>query len=104
MDLLGGLKNLALDRWYKALVVIGSVLCLASLVTELKVVTNTQGLLLGGGLVFIGFGEWNNQGTQIFIENGFVFKDGCWKPTIIGILFDGIGIYLLYRFILSLCN
>jgi len=58
------LGNLAIDYWYKALLVIGTCVLIASLSTEMKGVENCVVQLISLGGIFIGLGEWVNHPLQ----------------------------------------
>lgn len=106
------LKNLALDVWYKVFIVVGAVLFIVSLIVDLKGITNNQAQLLAGGLFFLGIGEWiNHSKTQDILPpnvytggRALLITTSKWKPKIIGVLFDIIGIFLLYSAINSILN
>jgi hypothetical protein len=52
------LKSLALDQWYKLLVLVGGISTLGSLFIEVKVLSNTLITPIAFGLFLIGLGEW----------------------------------------------
>ncbi len=109
MNLPDFLKNFKIDIWYKFLIAFGGVLFLISLVIELKGITNSQGLLLGGALLSIGLGWWMNQGKKIEIHAPNAYFGGralqteedYWRPTLTGWLFLLLGAGLLILFIVS---
>jgi len=98
------LDKLALDQWWKAVLVAGILISVAAISVKEK-----DGTLVGVGLFFIGAGEWINhpKHTQITPMDGGFFTGEIypWKPSILGILFDVIGILLfgvgIYRFVFS---
>lgn len=103
------LKDLKLDDYYKVLIVIGAVVFFGSLVIELKGINNQQGLLLGGALISIGLGEWRNHRTEYKYKPPNAYSGGTmyfevkyWFPSLIGIILDGLGGYLIYLFVKSL--
>jgi hypothetical protein len=96
------LKNLVLDTWYKALVYVGGLILLLSLFIEVKGIANQQLQLLSTGIFFFGLGEWKNHKKESFIKPPNVYTGPTalisytvWKPDLLGILFDLIGITLI---------
>jgi len=106
------LKNLVLDNWYKVFIVVGVVLFITSLKFDLKVITNRQGELLAGGLFFLGIGEWINDTTEQHIIPPNAYNGGqallvtfsVWKPSLIGLIFDILGLVLLFSALNSIFN
>lgn len=74
--------------------------------------TFVSGFLIGGALFFLGIGEWNNhqhekKEKQTAPEGmiGFrMYTTRPWSPTILGVIFDLIGIViaglLIYRLVM----
>lgn len=58
MDFTQALKSLALDEWYKLLVLIGGIGTLGGLFIEVKVLNNSLITQLAFGFFLIGLGEW----------------------------------------------
>jgi hypothetical protein len=95
------LKNLALDTWYKALIYLGVVLFVISLIIEVKGLTNAQLELLSSGLFFFGLGEWKNRKVASTFKppNAYTGPAGILttnvrKPDALGLIFDGLGVVL----------
>ncbi len=96
------LKNLSLDKWYKVVIYLGVILLIISLVVEIKVINNKQLLFLSLGFLFGGVGEWINHRKDTVIKppNAYtgptmLIEFEVWKPKLIGVIFDIIGIGLL---------
>jgi len=93
------LRNLKIDYWYKALVVLSAVLLLISLTVELKGIENSIAQLLCLGVLFIGIGEWINHPLQSAImppnaydaPGGAIITSYKRKPCLLGTLFDILG-------------
>ncbi len=106
------LKNLVLDKWYKVFIVVGAVLFIVSLIFDLKGISNSQALLLAGGLFFFGVGEWINDGKILSIYPPNVYTGGSalqvtthkWQPKIIGLFFDILGLFLILSAVNALLN
>lgn len=95
------LQGLKVDYWYKAVLVIATVLLLVSLTVPLQEVSNSivAGICIGG--ILIGLGEWINHPYQEQIGAGFKISGHPRKNSILGIVFviGGIAItaYGIYR-------
>ncbi len=96
------LKNLVLDTLYKALVYVGGLILVLSLFIEVKGITNQQLQLLSTGVFFFGLGEWKNHKKESFMKppNAYtgpaaLISYTVWKPDLLGILFDIIGLTLI---------
>ncbi len=93
------LKKFVTDAWYKVFIVLGVVLFAVSLIFELKGITNIA-QLFAGGFFFLGIGEWiNHKDLPAVFELGtftlFITKTS-WKPKILGLVFDILGIFLFF--------
>ena len=93
------LKDFVIDAWYKAIVYVGGVVLALSFFLDVKGLTNHQLQLLASGAFIIGLGEWNNHTTQSWIKppNAYtgpaaLLTQKIRKATVIGVLFDLIGI------------
>lgn len=62
------LKGLALDRWYKVLIMIGGTLLVVAFFKEVKGITNVQLQLLSAGVLLVGLGEWKNHKVASYIK------------------------------------
>ncbi len=109
MDFSGFFKSLVIDSWYKVFVYLGGIILLISFFVEVKGISNSQLQLLSGGCFFLGMGEWKNHTTISWIKPPNVYTGGAmllekviWRPTLIGIVFDLVGFYLLYLGVKSL--
>src|SRR5687768_7959605 len=95
-------SNLKLDKWYKVLTYMGGILLILSFFFEVKGITNLQLQLLSGGTFFLGIGEWKNHKTDSWIKppNAYTGPTALitkteWRPDLVGLLFDIIGITLI---------
>lgn len=95
------LKNLALDTWYKAIVYVGAVVFVTSLVIEVKGLTNGQLQLISGGLFFFGLGEWKNHKVacrfmppNVYTGPAGILSTKIRRPDILGLAFDVFGVTL----------
>lgn len=61
------LKNLKIDEWYKASLVLGAAVFILSLTIKLKGVDNSTALLISLGLILVSLGEWINHPLQACI-------------------------------------
>jgi hypothetical protein len=52
------LKNLALDKWYKVVLLLGALLLVLGFTQDTRVLTNKEVLLLAAGLISFGLAEW----------------------------------------------
>ncbi len=100
------LKNLALDTWYKLLLALGIGIFFVSLLFDLKGISTQQAQILSGGLFLFGMGEWINHKKGFYIAHmavwSFRVTDTFWRPNILGLLLDLIGLVLLYSIFNSL--
>jgi len=100
------LKNFLIDKWYKAILVIGAVIFGVSLTMELQA-DNKQIQVLGIGLILVGLGEWINhpRQTRITPPNAYlpqgIVTGHPWRPKFLGVVLDLLGIaavgYSLYK-------
>ncbi len=96
------LANLKIDYWYKALVVISSVVFLLSLTVKLEDIENNIVQLISLGLFFIGLGEWINHPLQTALmcpniydaPGGAITTSYKRSPRLTGNLFDILGFIL----------
>lgn len=80
------LKAFDLELWWRAMIAVGLVLIGAALAA------NDRGvLILGFGLVAVGFGEWLNRPRVGSIELSWYE----WRPCISGLVLDAIGLALI---------
>jgi hypothetical protein len=66
-------KNIKIDEWYKVLIPLGSAIIVISFIFSFEEYSKKELLLLGGGLVLIGLGEWKNERhtTQYVTQSAF---------------------------------
>lgn len=105
-DLLKGLK---IDTWYKAFIYVGGIALLLSLFIDVKEITNLQLQQIAGGVFLFGIGEWKNHKKESWIKppNAYsgptaLITQTVWKPDIIGLCFDLIGIVLVVSGVMSI--
>lgn len=96
------LKGLLIDSWYKALMSIGGIALVGSFFFEVQGITNRQLQMIAAGLFFLGLGEWKNHKEESYIKPPNVYTGPTalitvtsWKPDVIGLFFDLLGIILL---------
>lgn len=96
------LKNLIIDQWYKALLVLGATVFILALTIELRGIANSIALLISLGVILIGIGEWINHPLQTRIlppgehYPGWLQGSGyVRRNTLLGLLFDCFGIVLI---------
>jgi len=65
------LKNLALDRWYKVLIVASFALLVLSLTTPVLVIPNAALALMSLGGFLFGIGEWINHPKRVQVQTGY---------------------------------
>ncbi len=103
----GSLKKFVLHAWYKISMSLGVALFVIFLFVEIKGITNT-GQLLAGGFFFLGIGEWiNHRDMPPIFElgtNTLWITKNLWKPKILGLVLDLIGISLIFLAIISITN
>ena len=94
------LKNLIIDKWYKALLVLGATVFILALTIELRGIANSIALLISLGVILIG--EWINHPLQTRILPPGEHYPGWLKGsvyvrrnTLLGLLFDCFGIVLI---------
>jgi len=102
-DVLEVLKS---EKMHTVFIGVGAVVFVLSLTTDIKVLTNLQGLLLGGAFLSMGIGEMTFHGST-YVEKTYLTKTvllpmETWKLTIHGILFYLLGIALAVLFIIDL--
>ncbi|MBD3667473.1 MAG: hypothetical protein HUJ16_05900 [Kangiella sp.] len=107
MDFAQVFKSLALDQWYKLLVLIGGLASLGGLFWEVKVLSNGVVLPISLGLFFIGLGEWaSHRKAPYRRETGHGSRVSGWEMqrfnsipgnvmTVIGLLLVAYGIYAM---------
>jgi hypothetical protein len=97
----------------KIFIVVGTVLFVVSSIVEFKFgISNSQAQLLAGGLFLLGIGEWNNERKENSIIPPNIYLGGKallvtktkWSPTCLGIIFDVIGLALLFLAVNSIMN
>ena len=103
MDVADVLKNLSIDTWYKALMVLGGGVFAASIFFPVHGLTSQEWQLLSGGTFLIGLGEWKNHKGYTFIKppNAYTGPAAAMsgivrKPDLIGRLFclSGVALFL----------
>lgn len=100
------LKNLKIDRWYKVLIYLGSLLFIFSLFIDIKWLTNKEIGLLGLAFLLIGLGEWENEKVAIEFKppNAYTGPAGILqypirKPDMLGWCLLIIGFVFLVLFL-----
>jgi len=95
------LKNLAIDKWYKAIIAVGAVLLIISLTVQLQ--ANNQSVqLFAFGLFLVGIAEWINHPARSIITppNAYIpqgiYTNYARHPKPLGIILDIIGIVALF--------
>jgi hypothetical protein len=88
------LESLKLDYWYKAVLVISTVLLVISLTVPLQGVSNSTIALICLGGIFIGLGEWVNHPLQEAIGHGYKITGYPRKFTFLGSIFVIFGLLL----------
>lgn len=68
------LKNLALDYWYKMLVLVSVIFLITSLTVPIQVIPNSSLALMAVGGFLIGMGEWANHPYQEAVDPYMRFK------------------------------
>ncbi len=103
----GFLKKFVLDGWYKGLIVLGAVLFVVTLIIEIKGITNIV-QSFAGGFLFLSIGEWiNHTDLPPIFELGthtLLITKKLWKPKILGLMFDLIGIIFVIIAMSSILN
>ncbi|WP_144244173.1 hypothetical protein [Nitrincola sp. A-D6] len=96
------LSNLKLDYWYHVLIVLGALFLLTSLTVSLEGVDNNTVQVLSLACILIGIGEWVNHPilTEIVppsrsVPSGGELISHPRNNSIVGILFDSIGLFIL---------
>jgi hypothetical protein len=103
-------KNLKLDEWYKTLIPIGAVILILSIVFPVEGFSRKELLMLGGGLVLIGIGEWKNErfSTQFVDQtmfNPFMKITSKFRGNDrVGVLLEVLGILAVVISILDIFN
>jgi hypothetical protein len=82
------------DHWWNVVAVAGGLIAVAAVPAQF-----VAAFVIGMGLLFFGAGEWVNHPRQTQVKGAKVvglYKviGNPWKPTVHGILMDGIGIAL----------
>lgn len=86
------LQGLKIDYWYKAVLVISTVLLIVSLTVPLQEVSNSIVAAICIGCILIGLGEWINHPYQEQIGVGFKISGHPRSNSLLGIVFVMIGI------------
>ena len=89
------LANLAIDYWYKAVLVIATCVLIASLSVEMKGVENCVVQLIALGAIFIGLGEWINHPLQTRLIPGAKITGHPRRNKLGGNLLDALGVVLI---------
>ena len=55
------IRNMKIDEWYKALIPFGAAIVIISFIFSFEEYSRKELLLLGGGLILVGIGEWKNE-------------------------------------------
>lgn len=90
--------KLKIDAWYSVMLVLSAFILLLSLTMNLKVSDQAIVQLASLGGVFIGLGEIINHPMQQAILSRNIITGPLkvsgkpWKPTVLGIIFDFIGL------------
>lgn len=100
------LSKLALDVWYKVLLVIGTFVVLLNGANLLPNYPVRETFIIGLGCIIFGIGEWINHPMHQSIQPAkfgipsHTITDKSWRPSPAGILLDIAGIGLIaYGFI-----
>lgn len=88
------LQSLKIDYWYKAVLVISTVLLVIALTVPLQGVKNSIVALICLGGVFIGLGEWINHPLQTAVGYGYKITGYPRKVTFLGTIFVLFGLTL----------
>lgn len=89
------LSNLAIDYWYKAVLVIATCVLIAALSVEMQGVENNVVQLLAMGLILVGLGEWINHPLQVSIAPAYKITSYRRSSSFGGNLLDLIGVVLM---------
>lgn len=87
------LKNLIIDYWYKAILVVGATLLIVAFTFELQA-DNKDVQMLGFGLIMVGVGEWINHPLQTVVlppsvsMPAGIAKGHPWRAKPTGIILD----------------
>ena len=104
MEGIDALKSLALDRWYKVLVLLGGSLLVVSLFKETKGISNAQLQMLSLGTLLVGLGEWKNHKVASYIKPPNFYTGPTalvsypvWSPDLVGVVLDLAGAAFIAR-------
>lgn len=95
------LSKLALDTWYKVLIVIGTFVILLNGANLLPNYPLRETFIIGLGCIIFGIAEWMNHPMHEIIKPArygvptHTITDKGWKPSLIGLLLDVFGIGLI---------
>ena len=101
---------LKIDYWYHVFVLLGAAGTIASLIFDIKGITNKQALLLSLGCLFIGIGEWINHPIQTISvppranHPGGILTGHPRNPDLLGSLFDIMGFILIATAVYKIAN
>lgn len=97
------LSKLALDAWYKVLIMVGSFTILLNGAGLLPAYPTRETFIIAFGSVVLGIGEWINhplnETAYPRTANMPAIKlvDYSWRPSPVGIIFDIIGAGMILR-------
>jgi hypothetical protein len=95
------LSRLALDAWYKVIIVVGTFIILLNGAGLLPKYPIKETLMIGLGCIIWGIAEWINHPMHETVhpkQYGFpshVTIDRCWRPSIPGLILDAVGLGLI---------
>jgi len=103
MNIPDALEVLKSEKIHTVLIGVGALIFVLSLTTDVKVLTNLQGLLLGSALFFMGIGEMTFNGST-YVEKTYLTKTvlipvDTWKLSIHGVALFLLGIVLAVLFL-----
>ena len=89
------LSKLALDYWYKVLMVVGIVVFILAGAGVLKAFPVVPTALISFGVFWVGLGEWINHPLQTKIHPVGIIRGYHRNTKFIGIAFDALGLGLI---------
>lgn len=103
MNLSDFLKSLALDKWYKLLIYLGSLIILGALFFPIHAISNKSALFLGLALFLVGMGVWKTEKHYegILPPNAY-YEGSALKVTQTKHEFDLVGVCLIIGGFVSL--